>query len=46
MVNIVIVEDELIAAEYLKELLLRHGFHVLEIFNKGRDAIARSCFTP
>ena len=39
MINVVIVEDELIAAEYLKELLYAHNFHVLEIFDKGKDAI-------
>ena len=41
MINIVIVEDELIAAEYLKELLHANGFQVIEILDKGKEAIQR-----
>jgi len=39
MLNIVIVEDELIAAEYLKEILIQNGFNVLDIIDNGKDAI-------
>jgi len=38
--RIVIVEDELIAAEYLKELLVANGFEVLEIIDTGKKAAA------
>ncbi len=38
MLNIVIVEDELIAAEYLKEILLQNGFNILNIIDKGVEA--------
>ena len=41
MSKIVIVEDELIAAEYLKELLEKHGFEVLDVIDNGRKAIER-----
>jgi len=37
--SIVIVEDELIAAEYLKELLEANGFKVLDIIDSGKEAI-------
>ena len=40
MNRIVIVEDELIAAEYLKELLQANGFEVLDIIDKGNKAIS------
>ena len=39
MNDIVIVEDELIAAEYLKEVLLAKGFNVLGIIDGGKDAM-------
>ncbi len=39
MVKIVIVEDELIAAEYLKKLLLSHGFHILAVIDTGKKAL-------
>jgi len=38
MPNIVIVEDELIAAEYLKEILQQNGFNVLDIIDNGKEA--------
>jgi len=38
MLSIVIVEDELIAAEYLKEILLQNGFKVLAIIDNGKEA--------
>ena len=38
MPNILIVEDELIAAEYLKEILLQNGFNVLAIIDNGKEA--------
>ena len=41
MSKIVIVEDELIAAEYLKELLEKQGFEVLDVIDSGREAIER-----
>lgn len=41
MSTVVIVEDELIAAEYLKELLERNSFNVLAIIDSGREAIKR-----
>ncbi len=39
MNKILIVEDELIAAEYLKQLLETNGFEVLDIVDNGKDAI-------
>ncbi len=39
MHKIVIVEDELIAAEYLKRLLETNGFLVLAVINSGASAI-------
>ena len=41
MPSIVIVEDELIAAEYLKEILLHNNFHVLDIIDNGKEAIIK-----
>ncbi len=41
MHKIVIVEDELIAAEYLKEILLSHHFEVIAIIDNGKDAITQ-----
>lgn len=41
MYSIVIVEDELISAEYLKEVLRLHGFTVLAIIDKGEDALQK-----
>jgi len=41
MHNIIIVEDELIAAEYLKEILLQHGFSVLDIIDTGKEALQK-----
>jgi len=38
MPNIVIVEDELIAAEYLKEILHLNDFNVLDIIDNGKEA--------
>ena len=38
MLNILIVEDELIAAEYLKEILIQNGFNVLAIIDNGKEA--------
>lgn len=37
--KILIVEDELISAEYLKELLKKHGFFIVGVVNCGRQAI-------
>ena len=37
--KVIIVEDELFAAEYLKEILGRHGIEVLDIVDTGKDAI-------
>lgn len=39
--RIVIVEDELIAAEYLKEILLAEGLNVLAIIDNGTEAIQK-----
>jgi len=39
--KILIVEDELIAAEYLKEVLEKYGANVLEIVDNGQDAIKK-----
>ncbi len=38
-INIIIVEDELIAAEYLKEILEQHGVNVIDIVDTGKEAI-------
>jgi len=38
-IRAVIVEDELIAAEFLKEMLEKHGVEVLTIVDSGREAI-------
>ncbi len=40
MSRILIVEDELIPANYLKKVLLQHGYEVVAIATKGADAIA------
>ncbi len=37
--NIIIVEDELIAAEYLKEILEQYGADVIDIIDTGAEAI-------
>jgi len=39
MYDIVIVEDELIAAEYLKALLTSEGFNIVKIIQTGKEAI-------
>ena len=39
MFKIVIVEDELIAAEYLKEVLNGNGFDVLAVIDNGKEAM-------
>lgn len=39
MSNILIVEDELIAAEYLKEVLLKNDFNVVGVIDKGKEAM-------
>lgn len=41
MSDILIVEDELIAAEYLKEVLLKNGFNVVGIIDKGKEAMEK-----
>jgi len=41
MPRIVIVEDELIAAEYLKEILLLQGLDVIDIIDNGYDAMQK-----
>ncbi len=41
-IRAVIVEDELIAAEFLKEMLEKHGVEVLDIVDTGAEAI-RTC---
>ena len=38
-IKAVIVEDELIAAEFLKEMLEKHGVEVLDIVDSGKEAI-------
>ena len=38
MPKVVIVEDELIAAEYLKEVLASDGFEVVAVIDNGREA--------
>ena len=37
--KVVIVEDELIAAEFLKEILEEHGVEVLDTVDTGKEAI-------
>jgi len=39
--KIIIVEDELIAAEYLKEILLSHNFDVIDIIDNSKDALSK-----
>jgi DNA-binding response OmpR family regulator len=41
MTKIVIVEDELIAAEYLKEILISNEFNVIEIIDNGKEAMSK-----
>lgn len=41
MSKIVIVEDELIAAEYLKEILEKNGFAILDIIDNGKEALQK-----
>ncbi len=41
MYKIVIVEDELVAAEYLKRLLLVNGFSVIAIIDSGVEALQK-----
>ncbi len=38
-IKIIIVEDELLAAEYLKEILEHHGAEVIDIIDTGKEAI-------
>ncbi|MEA3522355.1 MAG: response regulator [Campylobacterota bacterium] len=38
-IKVIIVEDELIAAEYLKEILEHHGVSVIDIIDTGAEAI-------
>ncbi len=38
MYSVVIVEDELIAAEYLKEILEQEGFNIVGIIDNGKEA--------
>lgn len=46
MSKIVIVEDELIAAEYLKEILEANGFEVLSIIDNGTEAMRKIAHMP
>lgn len=39
MINIIIVEDELISAEYLKEILMNNNCNILAIIDNGKEAI-------
>jgi len=41
-IRVLIVEDEPIAAEYLKEILEEQGITVLDIVDTGREAISRT----
>ncbi|MBN2768458.1 MAG: response regulator [Campylobacterales bacterium] len=41
MHSVVIVEDELIAAEYLKNILQNGGYDVCDIINNGKDALKK-----
>jgi len=40
--KILIVEDELIAAEYLREVLTQQGFEVQDVIDSGQEAITRA----
>ncbi len=40
--RILIVEDELIAAEYLKSILEAHGMEVLGIIDRGKEAVEKA----
>jgi len=40
--RILIVEDELIAAEYLREVLLQQGFEVQDVVDSGEEAISKA----
>jgi DNA-binding response OmpR family regulator len=40
--RILIVEDELISAEYLKDLFIDRGYDVIDIIDNGQDAIRES----
>jgi len=40
--KVLIVEDELISAEYLKELFTHEGYNVIDIVDNGLDAIKQS----
>jgi len=40
--RILIVEDEFISAEYLKEILLKENYEVIDVVNNGLDAIAQA----
>ena len=42
MYKILIVEDELIAAEYLKEVLVQNGFDVLDVVDNGKEALQKA----
>lgn len=45
--KILVVEDEFISAEYLKELLMGDGYEVVDIVNSGDRAIEQSvCLKP
>ncbi len=39
--KILIVEDDLISAEYLKEILEREGYEIVDIVTKGKEAVDR-----
>lgn len=39
--KILIVEDDLISAEYLKEILKREGYEIVDILTKGKEAIEK-----
>ena len=40
--NILIVEDEKIPAQFLKEILEEQGFNVLATCDRGTDAVAKA----
>ena len=42
MYKILIVEDELIAAEYLKEVLTQNGFAVVDVVDNGKEALQKA----
>ncbi len=42
-IKVIIVEDELIAAEFLKEILQSNGVDVIDIIDTGREAIQVCC---